>query len=203
MNNNLKFYAPGALKTSPAPRERLTEQLNSLCAQGFQIFIDTCSLLEPGGIRLLEAVERVFPGYNKQLMIFRSVIAEVGRIGSKYSDKRRRAGLILKKIDQLEKKGIIHIIAQGHSSFSDVNFISDFILLSSGKSKGPLLLITQDRALAEKITGISTYLGDVVRSSCRCEAMRLTPEGGLKPFDLKQPVQERDTLIFGQLFKFR
>ena len=200
MNESIRFYAPN--QPSGNVRGKLRDQLNRLCAEGWELFIDTCSLLTPRGLRLLETAEEVLPLYGTQLNIFSSVLAEIERVGKRNSDKRREARLILQKLKMLEQKGLVCVINAGSRSFSDVNFISEFILRSCERSGRPLLLVTQDKALAERIDGLGTYLGEVVRNKRRCEAMRLALSGELEPFH-SQYQRSGSTLIFGPLIKFR
>lgn len=200
------------------PRGELCKQLRELCKTGVEVFVDTCSLLCESGLVLLETVEQVFPEYGKRLNIFSSVLAEVEKVGNKIAEKKRTSNLILNKLRRLAKKGIVKILDHGNKSFSDVNFLAEFIIISSQKKENnKMLLITQDRALAEKTNNLSSYLGEVVKNKSRCEARRLTNNGRLERFTaVKKPHSNNKKakkmedinydeckILFGPLFRFR
>lgn len=174
------LLTPKVFRTEESPTSsELCDQLCELCEADFEIYIDTCSLLDSSGLRFLEAAQKTIPKYKKHLNIFVSVLTEVERVGKKDLTKKRMANIIIEKLRQLETEGMIRIIIGRNNHFSDVNFISEFVLLSSEKN---VLLITQDKALAEKINGLTDYLGEVVKNKYLCRAQKLGTDGMLENF---------------------
>ena len=175
--NTNKTYKP---ETAAKPADELQRQLTELCEQNFEIYVDTCSLLDPNGLKFLEAVENVIPKFpGKTLNVFVSVLNEVERVGLKEFNKYRTSNLILEKLRQLEASDIVKVVIGKNSHFSDVNFLSEFTL-QSGETN--VFLVTQDKALAEKVNSLPEFLGNVVHNKHLCEAKKLNSKGILEPF---------------------
>ncbi len=173
-----KFHSP----RERIPKGDLRDQLGKYCWMKSVVFIDTCSLLHDGGLRLLEEVEAIFPRYGKKLYIFSSVLYEVKNVGSKNPDKRKACDQILQKLKELESKGIVKVLTSANKSFSDVNFISQFIQMASLTGEHHLLLITQDDKLAKTINNLCDYYGDVVKTRSHCEALQIGESFKLERF---------------------
>lgn len=123
--------------------------------QRYEIFIDTCSLLSPGGVGFLNSMQ----GSGRNLKIIKAVWEE---LDAKKNDPSL-SGQVCAVLDQLgsmQRAGLVEYVddtmyrgtkSKGH--FADVVFLTMF---SAERQKRYMYLVTQDKKLQRDILRLNT-----------------------------------------------
>lgn len=156
----------------------LANDLNGLCPYGnnVRIYADTCTLLHSYGMSLLDAVESVFPLNRQQLLVPASVLYELENVGIKDSSKYQACQEAIEKVVSMEANDTVRIILTNSPKFSDAGFISRFV---SEVQSNDLVLLTQDRQLAQKAMQLTSFLDGCIQSIHEIRAFYLTAYGSL------------------------
>lgn len=155
-----------------------------------RIYADTCTLLHDSGMELLDAAEKVFSSTpNQHLLILTSVLYELQNVARKDPTKKTRYKMILDKLNRMHQNSTVKFIASNSPEFSDAGFISRFVTESQTYD---VVLLTQDRSLATKVTHLPSFLDGCVNSAHLIRAFRLTADGNLVPFADNQNHREED-----------
>lgn len=154
------------------------------------IYADTCTLLHNSGMELLDAAEKVFSSTPDQhLLILTSVLYELQNVARKDPTKNTRCRMILDKLNRMHQNNSVKFIESNSPEFSDAGFISHFVTESQTYD---VVLLTQDRSLANKVTHLPSFLDGCVNSAHSIRAFRLTTDGNLAPFVDNQNHREED-----------
>lgn len=154
------------------------------------IYADTCTLLHDSGLELLDAAEKVFSSTPDQhLLILTSVLYELQNVARKDPTKNTRCRMILDKLNRMHQNSSVKFIASSSPEFSDAGFISRFVTESQTHD---VVLLTQDRSLANKVTHLPSFLDGCVNSAHSIRAFRLTTDSNLVPFVDNQNYREED-----------
>lgn len=142
----------------------LANDLNGLCPYGnnVRIYADTCTLLHSYGMSLLDAVENV---------------------GIKDSSKYQVCKEAIEKVVSMEANDTVRIILTNSPKFSDAGFISRFV---SEVQSNDLVLLTQDRQLAQKAMQLTSFLDGCIQSNHEIRAFYLTAYGSLVQHENKK-----------------
>ncbi|MBQ8011671.1 MAG: hypothetical protein IJ265_08965 [Oscillospiraceae bacterium] len=170
----------GRITKRPRAPDSLADTLRmELRHEPLRIYADTCALLHDSGMELLEALEEVLPEYGQKLRLFASVLYELENVARKDPKLRPSCEAIREKLGELEEQGLVQVIMGADSHFSDVNFLAKFI---SEMQSSNLLLLTQDRALAETAAQLREFVSPCISANYTIQVKRLTPLGGLEAF---------------------
>lgn len=177
-------FQPGVRSAeTKTPNPILMRELRLLSTSGppALIYADTCTLLHKSGMELLEAADRVFSsGRDQHLLILTSVLYELRNVAKKDTSKFHRCAMILDKLNSMNMNDTVKFITSSSPNFSDAGFISRFVTESQTQD---IVLLTQDRLLATKVTHLLSFLDGSVNSAHSIRALRLTANGYLMPFD--------------------
>lgn len=158
--------------SQPAHNVSLENKLMQFCShkQPLRIYADTCSLLCADGEALLTAAERVLPQHQAQLLIFQSVLTELENVGKKTPAQYQNSQRILTKLQMLERAGVVRVCIGRNASFSDPNFISEFVqdMLTSN-----VLLISQDNGLGTTAAQLRDFLRPCIQTEYQVFSYRL------------------------------
>lgn len=155
-----------------------------------RIYADTCTLLHDSGMELLDAAEKVFSSTPDQhLLILTSVLYELKNVARKDPTKTTRCKMIIDKLNRMYQNNSVEFITSSSPEFSDAGFISRFVTESQTYD---VVLLTQDKSLANKVTHLPSFLDGCVNSAHSIRAFRLTTDGDLVPFVDNQNQREED-----------
>lgn len=136
--------------TDISKRDAACEVMEQYLKEQYKIFIDTCSLLEDGINIFWQNIIPYLHQYNSKIIIPLRCIEELQKHQKNNSDRdlSEKALNSLKIINQLLKAGYVEIRGENTDNFADNVFTVVFTKFRMTKK---LLLITQDRDLAEDI----------------------------------------------------
>lgn len=155
-----------------------------------RIYADTCTLLHDSGMELLDAAEKVFSSTPDQhLLILTSVLYELKNVARKDPTQTTRCKMIIDKLNRMHQNNSVEFITSSSPEFSDAGFISRFVTESQVYD---VILLTQDKSLANKVTHLPSFLDGCVNSAHSIRAFRLTTDGALVPFVDNQNQREED-----------
>lgn len=126
------------------------EQLVKEC----EIYIDTCSIMEPQFEKFAMLVDPFLKKYNKRIVVLDVCLDELKKHSSNTGDIEKynaacKGVLILKRLD---KEKLIKIQYTGEETFADPEFLA---LFTKKKIKTPIFFITQDQGLASDIVDLN------------------------------------------------
>lgn len=168
--------------SNPYVNNELANNLNGLCPYGnnIRIYVDTCTLLHSYGMDLLDAVENVMPLNHQQILVPSSVLYELENVGNKDNSKFRACQEAIEKLVSMEANGSVKVVLTSSPRFSDAGFISRFV---SELQTNDIVLLTQDRKLAEKVVQLTSFLDGCINSTHTIRAFYLTAYGSLAQYE--------------------
>lgn len=177
---------------TPIPSISLLQEIRNLTASenNTRVYVDTCTLLHESGLELLDAVNMVLSTIPDQyLLILTSVVFELQNVGRKNPSKSKHCKMIIDKLNLMKLNGSVKFITTSSPEFSDAGFISRFVTESQVYD---VILLTQDRSLAQKVTHLPSFLDGCVNNTHTIRVFRLTSNGNLTPFDGTNNSREED-----------
>lgn len=145
-------YLPNAVDATK--REKALQTLEYYVKEDYALFIDTCSLLHDSSEKFWEHLIPLLERYNKKVIIQKKCVDEL----YKHQDNKdkpelaKKAYYALKKIQQLMSSGYVEVRGEPSDKFADNVFLMVF---TKFRMEHKLLLITQDRDLAEEIAALN------------------------------------------------
>ncbi len=135
------------------PLQLAPQQELDFFVQNYKIFVDTCSLMNTANTAFWADVALLLQRYKKQLIIAHKVVQELTK-HQKSSDSRKatQAKNAMKVLVKLDKVGLLDKRGETTDTFADNTFLAQFTRHSIAHK---LLLITQDRALAQDILNLN------------------------------------------------
>ena len=133
--------------------------------QTHKIFMDTCTLLHPTAPKLLDRLEPMLIRFGNRLIVPNRCIEELNRFATgKFGKSKARKSLeelqclrnhavfALQRLQRMKQHGTLVIRGSERDNFADNVFLTVF---TQFRRQYPLMLITQDRCLAEDISGLN------------------------------------------------
>lgn len=124
--------------------------LEQYVKDGYKIFIDTCSLLEDSADEFWQNIIPFLHQYDVKIIIPLRCGQELEKHQQSTSDQElaKKATHCIKIVNQLRKAGIVELKGEESDNFADNVFM---VVFTKFRMTEKLLLITQDRDLAEDI----------------------------------------------------
>ena len=166
--------------STTAKTDMAKRNLEQYVENGYKIFIDTCSMMGGDNINIDGFWGNVIPilhKYNAKIIVPVSCVKELTKNSEDASDAKKsdQASRALKTIKQLHNAGYIEL--RGEATDGDfADHVFKYVFMKFRMSHN-LLLITQDRKLAEEI--LSYNDSEAVKSRYKVQVRKINPYGFL------------------------